>query len=453
MAEAPKRGVSRRTLLLGATATAGAAVTTAVVVSRDGEPGPAAPRALKLVPARQANALAASIGVNTHFNFNLSVYNQTDRVLEAIADLGVRHVRDRVVDTDPVVRALSQLAESGVRVQGVCGAFLDPESMTSVMSGVVRRYPDPGAVFTAFEGINEPNNDGVPWIAETRTKTRDLHVARGAAGLDEVPIASPALAKLNSDGVEGVTQQQQAANLGRLTDYVDLGNIHVYPRSQLPSADIDSITTYQRDITGDLPIVCSEGGYFTAMNYTGGAFPTPEDVCAVYMPRMIMEHWRRGNRRFYIYELLDDPDPTQAHRESSFGLLGVSGPGAGDAWTPKAHYRAVKNFISILRDAGPPHDVQGITMDVAGDADLTYELVAKRDGRRYLLLWRDVEAYDPKSRSRVGVSGETVRLRFDRRRAVRLYDPTRSAAPLRTVDRSREISLSLADELIIAEIS
>lgn len=402
--------------------------------------------------AESADALAASVGVNIHLNFGGTVYAQVDRVVAAVAELGLRQVRGRVATKPSTRHGFTALGNHGVRVEGVCGALGDPQSMAEVMREVVTSYDDPESLFAAFEGINEPNNDGRPWIRETREKTRDLHEQRDRVGLHRIPIVAPALARVGSGGVEGDDTQQQAANLGSLVPYVDLGNIHVYPKGQTPGEEIDRFMDYERQVTANLPMVCSEGGYFTAMDYHGGAFPTPEDVCAVYLPRLIMEHWIRGNQRFYIYELLDDYDPSNADRESSFGLLRVSGPGPSAAWTPKLQYRAVQNFVGILRDPGAPVNPRGLRLGISDVPDLVASLVAKRDGSWWLLLWREVTSYDPVHRTRLHPATLDATVRFPQRQRVRLYRPTSSATPTQSFDRATTVRIPVGEDLVIAQI-
>lgn len=408
--------------------------------------------AISYAHAEPAEALAASVGVNIHLNFQDTVYAQVDRVVGVVADLGLRHVRGRVSPMPSTRRGFTALGNHGVNVEGVCGALGDPQSMAEVMHEVVTSYPDPASVFAAFEGINEPNNNGRPWIRETRQKTRDLRQQRDRLGLDRIPVVAPALARVSSGGVEGDDTEQQAANLGSLAQYVDLGNIHVYPKGQTPGEEIDTFMGYERRVAGHLPTVCSEGGYFTAMDYHGGAFPTPEDVCAVYMPRLFMEHWIRGNPRFYVYELLDDYDPTNADRESSFGLLRVGGTGPLAAWTPKLQYRAVQNFVRILGDPGPPVTARGLRLGISDVPDMRASLVAKRDGSWWLLLWREVTSYDPVHRTRLHPGTLTATLRFPQRQRVQLYRPTSSATPTQSFDRATSVRVPVGEELVIAQI-
>jgi hypothetical protein len=407
---------------------------------------------ISAMPARPAQELVDSVGMNVHFHFLQSAYANTDRVVAAIADLGVRHVRDRILQLGATRRGFTALGDEHVTVQGICGTLGDRETMAELMTEVVTTYDDPIALFAAFEGINEPNRQGVPWMAETRAKTRELYLQRNAMGLARIPIASPALARVVPHAPQGMVRRQ-AQQLGDLSRYVDLGNIHVYPRMQTPGLGIAQAVSYQRLVTGDRPIICSEAGYFSAMNYQGGAFPTPSDVCAIYLPRLIMENWVRGIRRVYIYELLDDYDPTESDRKGSFGLLQVTGPGPSAPWSPKPQYHALKNFFRILEDPGHGQvQPASLPVSVSGPSDLETSLVAKRDGSRWLLLWRRARCYDPVRRERVACEPRMVRIRFDRRRAVTVYRPTVSAAPVNSYDRAQGLRIAVGAELLIARV-
>ncbi len=407
--------------------------------------------ALPFVAARPSEALASSVGVVNHFHFGPTVYGQTDRVVEAIGDLGVRHVRNRIASTAGTRAGFKALTDIGVKVHGVCGAFGDRQPMSEVLNEVVRTYDDPYATFSAFEGINEPNNNGRPWVTETRTKTRDLFLERNRHGLTGIPIVGPSLARVPAGGVEGGSTAGQSKVLGDLSQFMDYGNIHVYPRALPPSADIDEFMRYQRAVCGDLPMMCTEGGYFNAMKYNGGAFPTPEDVAATYLPQQIMEHWVRGNRRFFVYELLDDPDPLGKDREAHFGLLGVQGTRGGE-WRPKPQYNALKNFLSILGDPGEAHDVGGMPLGISGPSDVKSVVVAKRSGARYVVLWRGVKVYEPASRRLLPARSESVTLTFEDAKRVKVFHPTQQREAVVKHRDVRSVTVPVGDQLVIVRV-
>src|SRR4051795_11503558 len=74
--------------------------------------------------AMAADEFVDSVGVNTHFAYEDTAYGQTDRVLDALSDLGVRHVRDSmpVHPTDFQIAGLSQLRGRGIDADLVVGS-------------------------------------------------------------------------------------------------------------------------------------------------------------------------------------------------------------------------------------------------------------------------------------------------------------------------------------------
>lgn len=409
---------------------------------------------IPLLRAASAERLAGSFGVVTHFHFLSSPYAQWERAVELVTELGVRHVRNKISASPNVRSAFARLAGSGVRIEGVCGAFGDPQSMAELLAEVVHGYDSPPLVFSAFEGINEPNNNGVPWVVETRAKTQALYEQRALYGLTMIPIVGPALARVSAGGVEGADTEQQSKSLGNLTRWIDRGNIHVYPRGRSPSTDLDAFIEWQRQVCGNEPIFDTEGGYFTASNYQGGGNASTEDCVRQYVPREVMENWIRGVERFFLYELLDEPDTTQSRRESNFGMVSVSGQGSVATWTPKPHFFAMKNFIQILADPGPPHTVQGLACRLSGGGqDLRFSLVQKRTGSHYLCVWRDVSIYDPVARVAQAVTPSTVEVTLGAPADVTEYKPSSQANPVAAYSAAMRFSLSVAGELHICEIA
>lgn len=408
---------------------------------------------LPFVPARRAQRLVNAFGVVVHLHFQRSVYRHVDRVVDAVVDLGARHVRTRLSHLPGAHGGFDALARQGVRVEGVCGAFGDAESMDSILGRLVRDYDDPTHVFAAFEGINEPNNKGRPWVAETRQKVQDLYAARARYGLESVRIVGPSIARVNSGGVEGGDTQGQSSALGDLSPWIDRGNIHVYPRGRPPSTDIDQFLAYQREVCGELPIRCTEGGFFTAEHYTGGAVPTPEEAVSSYLPRQLLEHWIRGVDRFFCYELLDDPDPSGADREAHFGLLAVAGPAADDLWTPKAQYVAMRNLLSILSDPGPRFGPGGLRVGLEDPgADVRSALLAKRDGSFLLCVWRDVSVYDTGTERVRSPAPQRVRVFLAEKAILRVYEPSTQSAPVRCAGPACEIDLTVGGEVVMVGI-
>jgi len=379
--------VTRRTVL-SAGAAAGAVAATGISLSE-------ASAAMTWRVPKRADDLVNAFGIDIHLNHQSSMYGNHSEVAKWLGKLGVRHVRSRLSLLPSVLDAFEDLAQQGIKVQGTCGALGDPQTMGEIMGTVKHRYNDPHRIFSAFEGINEPNNDGVRWTDETRTKTRGLHAARANHGLTNIPIVAPALARVTSGGVEGNTTWEQAGRLGDLSSSVNYGNMHVYPRGLPPSTDIAYFRSCSRRVTGWHDIMCTEGGYFTAMGYQGGPNPVPEKVAAVYGPQALLEHWIAGTKRFFRYELLDDPYPSSTDREGTLGMIRT-----GSVWTPKPDFAPMRHLLQAFSDRGPKFTPRPLEMSLADrPANFRSALFARRNGVRVLAMWLDKPIYNPGTRN------------------------------------------------------
>lgn len=390
-----------------------------------------------------ADSVVDSFGMSgVHFNHLSTVYGDHDQVIYWLQQLGVRHVRSQVTTQREVLSAFERIAGLGMKVQGIVGTLTsDTPNAATLMQTVRDRFPDPSAVFTAFENINEPNNDGIPWVEDTRRKVRELYQARTDAGLSNIPLVAPALARVTSGGVEGPTTWEQAGNLGDLSPYVNYGNIHVYPRGGQPSVDINYFTGCAQRVSGSRRILCTEGGYFTAMDYVGGAFPVPEAVTAVYGPQALMEHLKAGARRFFRYELLDDQD-TAGNREGTLGMIRTS----TSPWTPKPDFAPMQKLLRLFADPGTSFSPAPVSYTLSGaPTDLRQMAFARRDGSHLIALWLDRPVYDARNRSYLVSSltapMATVRLSLPVARQVRVHrmvDLTSTTAT-RTADRKVDL--------------
>jgi len=102
------------------------------------------------VRATPADAFVDSIGVNIHLHYNDTIYGDFAKVKSAFAEVGVRHVRDGLVDSgwQPYFERVNELAAAGIRFTFITGLKL--ERIVPVAEKVK------GAI-EAFEGPNEVN--------------------------------------------------------------------------------------------------------------------------------------------------------------------------------------------------------------------------------------------------------------------------------------------------------
>jgi hypothetical protein len=159
------------------------------------------------VRAEPAFRFVDSAGVATHFGWGGSVYRRRySEVKEALAELGIRHIRDQV-STDWAVPAFRDLHDSlGVRVTAVVDARhgsraqqrLEPDRIAGEVSRL-RSLLGAHAI-AAIEGPNEINNlerlygyRGWPEDLKSYQSALYRHVSADNA-LDAVPVVAPTLA-------------------------------------------------------------------------------------------------------------------------------------------------------------------------------------------------------------------------------------------------------------------
>lgn len=431
--------LSRRSLLGGT-----AAGVAALALGVEGASG-----AFPLLKARPAETLADAFGVSMHLNFQHQVYGSEQAVVAKLKELGVRHARSRLSPgIDAVRRGFIALADAGCRINGTCQVFGDSNqpSATDLMNEVRNFYGgEKGGVFSSFEGVNEPNNNGVPWVSETRLLTKQLWVAAKAhSSTSGIPIIGPSLA-------DTWTLKQDYQQLGDLRPYTDLGAIHVYPRGSTPSVLIDEHTRYARASFGSQPFVCTEGGYFNLLTYNR-LQPVPEDVAGTYGPRHLLEHYIRGNR-FFRYELLDDVDPLGKDWQAHFGLIAVKGSNP-DYWREKPAFTSMKHLLQLVGDRGPSFTPSPLAAAVTGGgSDFRHVVVQKRDGTHLLILWRDINVYDATTHRYIKHTSNDIKISLQRTARVKVYTPAASVLPTQSPGVVSSLHVPLSGDLRVVEIA
>jgi hypothetical protein len=391
----------------------------------DGDHARPDPLVARAIPS---DSVVDAYGVGIHTNFLDTPYRDAGAVAAALADLGVRHVRDDLyLDAPRQYAAIAAIAAAGARfdlILGRPGGGATPADYVETVAQL------PTGAVESIEGVNEwdyfGGGDGWPGqaVAWQRGLAEAARIHPATAGL---PLLSPALAF-----------GRNYPALGDLSPWSNVANAHVYPGAEPPSASIGPmITALRQAVTGE-PVMVTETGYHNAVNDDGSFRGVPEGVAAVYLPRLLLEHVLRGHQRVYSYELIDEfDDPSRTDREANFGLLRHD-------LSPKPAYLAMKRLLGLLADDRPAAFRPGwLRVRIGGlPPDGRHLLTQRRNGTFVLLLWRDVSIYDPAQRARVPVSRVpvTVRLRHPRRLAVHRVS-AEDAGVRRATGRRLEVGL------------
>ncbi len=367
--------------------------------------------------AVQSDSVVDSYGLGIHLGFLDTPYKDATAVADALSDLGVRHVRDDLSINNPRQYAgIKTVADRGIKFDLIMGNPSSPDSAATYVNTVATQLP-PGSV-ESVEGSNEWDlfsGGSTDWAANLATRQRQLYEASKAnPATADLPVLSPALAfKWNY------------VTAGDLSQYADYANGHMYPGGYKPSNEVSQITAAIRGSVPSKPLVTTEAGYHNALNTTNGHRAVPEDVAGVYTPRVLLEHYLRGEKRVYTYELIDEfDDPALTNPEAHFGLLRRD-------LSPKPAFTAMKNLLGLLSDPGPAFTPKALPIQVTGfPSDGKYVITQKRNGQYVVLLWRDVQIYDPVTKLPQPVTPTNVSVQLAKSSNLQVFRPSEGSAPV-----------------------
>jgi hypothetical protein len=359
---------------------------------------PASARA-QMQKAQPADWFVNSVGVNVHLHYDGSVY---DRGFETIVKpklvaAGIRHVRDGAYtgtgegSGSKYYRRCRELAAAGIRFDLVT-------AIRTKWSGPTDYAKLPavagwcGGAVDGFENSNEPDVQPMPagydWRTQTILAQRSIYtVVNGTASTRPIPVIGPAIAF-------------SPLAVGDLSAYLDYGNWHPYPGGQCPICGDVYHQTFEtlmprfRKPSGSKQLMATETGYNNAIHSgANGNRPVSELAAGKYMPRLLLELYKHGFARTYLYELIDErPDPARTRRDSNFGLLRNDG-------SEKPAYRAVKSLLRLLSDRGPAFKPGSLDYTLTGNTSgLDHLLLQNRDGTFMLAVWLEKSSYDTGAR-------------------------------------------------------
>lgn len=408
---------------------------------------------LALETAREADAFIDTIGVNIHLGYGDTAYgNYENLVKPKLISLGVRHVRDGMNSyNSDMVNNLIGLSN-----------LPNPISVNLIVPpAIVDELYDamPNAI-ASIEGPNETDNPKKVFSYDNKTFPQSTQAYQSAL-YNAVKTESADIAVLAPSFMTGGGPQQ----VGIVP--CDAGVLHSYPGGGLPDNGLDSGCSWLPLITGvPKPVVATETGYFTFNEGNSSNQGISEAAQAKYLPRLLLEYFRRGVARTYLYEFIDTWSTSNAafnntNRESHFGLIAVSGPGANVTAREKPAFSSLKNLIAILQDPGVSFEPAslGFTLSGSNQPALRHVLLQKRDGSFWLILWQNVSSFNTSTYTDLTPAAQTASITFSQpvgsvtcyRPSVGVNPVANSAIPTGSV--TAITGLSVPDEPIILKIT
>lgn len=383
-----------------------------------------------------ADALVDSVGVNVHLHYDFTPYKeQFELVKSRLIELGVRHVRDGLVDTEwqGYYDRHNELGGLGIKGTFITSFDQSVALMASYPSRVIHS-------FEAYEAPNEPDKSNHPqWIRELWEAMLRLGELKTIASVSHYPVIGPSLTHESSYGA-----------VGDVSSYFDAANLHNYLAGRHPgtagwgSDGYGSIAWNLRLIrpySGGKPIITTEIGY---QDGPGIQDRVPAGVVGRYLPRLLIEQYRAGIDRTFLYELCDFPN------SGTYGLLHADG-------APKPAFNAVKALLRLLADPGPAFTPQPLDYDIAhGGGDVRHVAFQKRDGSYLVAFWLEAPSFDVPAQRDTALTDQAATLALPRpMRILRAHrwqaDGTATMTPVRRLTSSMPVDVS--DHLTVLEIA
>jgi hypothetical protein len=334
-----------------------------------------------------------SVGLNVHLHSADTPYGNFPLVRQLILGLGVRHLRDGLIDTTwtEYYRRYEELSHLGVK-----GLFIAaPEDTDKLLIDYPSRIPG------GIEGYEAPNefdrSDKANWSQRlTAFMPRLALTVRSNRSTRELFLVGPSL-----------TSMASYAQVPGIADSFTYANMHNYFGGWNPGTagwgdnGYGSITWNQAIIAKawpSKPIFTTETGYTSDL-----AVPQsiPEDVEGRYIPRVILEQLLHGIKRTYLYELLDE-GPAVPEAERTYGLVRADG-------SKKPAYLTLQFLMQTLADAAPGIPLQDLPFNLQGGSSQVHHLLLqKQEGSYYLAIWVETPAFDQRSRQRLEVIPQHV---------------------------------------------
>ena len=407
----------------------------------DSDPYPDTP----FVEAQSSRSFGDSVGVGVRLTWIDTSYGNFDAVRARLLELGVRNVHDGLCPScDYQVNRLKALSALGIKsLIGVGDLRGGTAQMQASLDGIRDKLP---GVVTSVVAPNEPDLEPVAdWVGKTRAYQQELYTrVKSDPALAHLPVLGPSL-----------VHRESRTLLGDLSQYLDRGNIHPYPGGALPLANLDDEKALAAIVSGGKPLVATEVGYHANLATNEPHRGVSETANAMYTPRLVLEAFRGGIERTYLFQLADAWSDAEAARigvpatENAFGLLRYD-------LTPRPSFIALRNLMRAVHSGSAGvSSPGGLRLALEGEgSDVRRLLLRSADGSYGLVLWRQVSVWDRDAKRSLSPAPDRVDVVMGQPMStVRRFDPVVSDAELERWTLPRRVSVDLAGAPVVLRLT
>ena len=395
-------------------------------------------------PIGSTESFLDSIGVNTHINDTSGGYGNISKVISDLDYIGVTHVRDGL--TGSLSTELFEVLANNDITFSLLTSGNNGASLSSQISAIAKLE----SLYNAIDYVEGPNEtdyfpisyNGLTGFAATRAFQSALYSAvHGNSALSGTPVIQTSLGDGNS-----------YSQLGNLSSSADYSNIHSYyfgwgfTRSvadQVPERIAEAQT-----ISPGKDTVATEGGWSTA-TYSSDGYGVNERTQAVLTLNMLLDQYKDGVDRTYIYELVNSGTYSSTNLQTGFGLFNADG-------TPKQAATALHNLNSILSD--PAAGTKGVSLTNLGytlqgmPTEGQDMLLQKSSGNYDLVLWNEPTIWNTTTHSAYSIASQTVTINFDNAQSGTIYDPLLGSTAIASFSNTKSVQVALSDHPLVVEV-
>lgn len=395
--------------------------------------------------AGSSRAFGDSVGITVRFSWIDTAYGNFDAVEARVRELGVRFVSDGFCSTCPYqIDHMNRFAALGIKANiGVSGLNEGLPAMDQSLQ-VIRDKLRSSVI--SLSAPNEPDISGDPlWAQHARAYQEALYArVKNDPALRHLPVLGPPLVRPES-----------RTELGDISANLDRGNIHPYPAGTMPMTHLDLEKFMAAAVSGNKPLVATETGYHTDITDLGPHRGAPEAAVAQYTPRSVLEAFRQGIERTYLYQLMDAWTPAQAQArgtsaaENSFGLLRYD-------FSPKPAFISLRNLLRVVDgDSDPVASPGGLRVGLEGAGpDVRQLLLRSADGTYALVLWRQTPVWNRDTLTEVVPTPDPVDVVLGERVVLaQRFDPVGSDAETARWAEPQRIPVALAGAPVVLRLT
>lgn len=387
--------------------------------------------------AIKASAFVDSVGVGIHLKEPNSSYTDYAKVKAALLDLGVHNVRDSL--SGPVASEILDLGRSGIKVSATVPRAVRTDADLNKVLNVAEQWRP---ALSSIGGPNELDAIVSNWPSVLKSiQSRLYSKVKADPALRSVPVLGPSLRTASNEHL-----------LGDISNILDFGAVHGYPYGQMPEDKAPGYMAEARVNAGNKPVVISETGMSNASDSLRRQYDLPYSPRAaqIYTPRLVLEYYRLGAAKTYLYQLLNEDNVSSVTpRERYYGLMNKD-------FTPKPSYIALRNLLKALADSGSNYSTTSLNYSVSSSASVRQMLFQKGNGDYYIAVWRPVSVWKSGGANGQDLYPSPVSATLNlptSAQSVQIIDIQKGLTPTRTVQGAQHVQFDVLPSVQLLKVT